>query len=193
MNTPPDDPFDFVAYLDEQIDKLRQQVASGDEAAAAQLRALEGRLDEYDAAALPDLDTAETPPPRFSSVEAWVTGYFVQCYVRPTGGEWRWCPRWWDHAEAISRLEALWRSWEALTCDPALGMATWLTQHLDPQLPVLMGNRGPFARCSDDRHEPSKPLRSEPAPAGWWRMQPPDSSGTPSQEPAHADRPGVGG
>jgi len=33
-----------------------------------------------------------------------------------------------EHAEAVVRLEALWRAWELLPpgLDPALGMATWL-------------------------------------------------------------------
>ena len=168
MSTPAEDPFDFVAYLDEQIASLRRQVTAGDEAAAAQLRALEGRLDEYDAAGRTGDGAVGVGRTYYPTVEAWVNGYFVHCYVRPLGGEWRWCPRWWDHAEAITRLEALWRSWEALTRDPSLGMAAWLVQHLDQQLPLLMGNRGPFARCSEDRHEPAKPLRSEPAPDGWW-------------------------
>jgi hypothetical protein len=101
---------------------------------------------------------------RFASVQEWVEGYFVQCFVRPLGGEWRWCLRWWDHAEPITRLEALWRSWEAMTRGPALGMATWLTHYLDPQLPQLMGNRGPFARCSDERRESAKPMRTDPPP-----------------------------
>ena len=177
MTSPPDEPFDLVAYLDEQIVELHERVAQGDEAAEAKLRALEGRLDEYDAAGGPGEVAVVGERPaldrtRFPSVQAWVEDYFVHCYVRPLGGEWRWCPRWWDHAEAITRLEALWRSWEALTRDPALGMATWLTHHLDPQLPLLMGNRGPFARCSDDRHEAAKPLRAEPAPDGWWDTPP---------------------
>jgi hypothetical protein len=168
-----DEPFDLAKYLDEQIAQLRAQVAAGDEEAAARLRALESRLDEYEAAGIAAAgdeknDRELEQQTRYASVQEWVEGYFVQCYVRPLGGEWRWCPRWWDHAEAITRLEALWRSWEALIRDPALGMATWLTQYLDPQLPQLMGNRGPFARCSDERHESAKPMRTDPPPEGWW-------------------------
>ncbi|MGH8774411.1 MAG: DUF4913 domain-containing protein [Jiangellaceae bacterium] len=167
-----EEPFDLAKYLDEQIARLRAQVAAGDEEAAAKLHALESRLDEYEAGGITPAAGAEGDrglgQTRYASVQEWVETYFVQCYVRPLGGEWRWCPRWWDHAEAITRLEALWRSWEALSRDPALGMATWLTQHLDPQLPQLMGNRGPFARCSDERHEAAKPMRIDPPPDGWW-------------------------
>jgi hypothetical protein len=74
-------------------------------------------------------------------------------FGRPIGGEIRWCAQWREHAEAIGRLEALWRSWEALRLDPGMCMATWLTNYLDPQLAVLLGRGGPFAQCNVDRHE----------------------------------------
>ena len=54
--------------------------------------------------------------------------------------------------EARLRLEALWRSWEALRLDPALGIATWLTNYADPQLAALLHRSGTFARCTPDRH-----------------------------------------
>jgi hypothetical protein len=31
------------------------------------------------------------------------------------------CPEWWRHAEAISRVEALWRAWEQLRLDARAG------------------------------------------------------------------------
>jgi hypothetical protein len=104
----------------------------------------------------------------FPTLQAWVEGHFVHLYARPLGGPWRWCPHWWDHAEAIGRLDALWRAWESLRTDPQLGMATWYAQYLDTQLPVLLGSHGPFARCTEERHEPSRPLRTEAVPPGWW-------------------------
>ena len=42
-----------------------------------------------------------------------------------------WCREWWRHAEAITRLAALWRSWEHLRLDPATGMSVWLPDYLD--------------------------------------------------------------
>jgi hypothetical protein len=60
--------------------------------------------------------------------------------------------QWVEHAEAVLRLEALWRSWETLRLDPNLGMATWLTNFLDPQLAALTAPQGTFAKCSPDRH-----------------------------------------
>jgi hypothetical protein len=91
--------------------------------------------------------------PRYGNLDDWVREYFAPTFGRPIGGEIRWCAQWRQHAEAIGRLEALWRSWEALRLDPGMGMATWLTNYLDPQLAVLLGRGGPFAQCNVDRHE----------------------------------------
>lgn len=96
---------------------------------------------------------ATAPSPRYDSLDGWVRGYFAPTFGRPIGGEIRWCAQWREHAEAVGRLEALWRSWEALRLDPAMGMATWLTNYLDPQLLVLLSRTGPFAQCTVDRHE----------------------------------------
>jgi Domain of unknown function (DUF4913) len=96
--------------------------------------------------------TSATSSPRYATLDEWVGEYFAPTFGRLVGGEYRWCVRWQQHAEAITRLEALWRSWEALRLDPALGMATWLGHHLDQQLPILLGRQGPFSQCSPDRH-----------------------------------------
>ncbi|HEY6795673.1 MAG TPA: DUF4913 domain-containing protein [Kineosporiaceae bacterium] len=90
--------------------------------------------------------------PVYARLEEWVEQYFQPTFRRPVGGEIRWCARWLEHAEAVTRLEALWRSWEALRLDPNLGIATWLTTYLDPILAVLLGRVGPFAQCTPDRH-----------------------------------------
>jgi len=95
---------------------------------------------------------APPPQPLYGSVEAWVTGFFLPIFKRPLGGEYRWCREWWQHAEAITRLTALWHSWEALRLQPGTGMASWLRDHLDHHLPVLMGRTGPFAQCNEDEH-----------------------------------------
>ena len=88
----------------------------------------------------------------FVSLDDWVQTYFAPTFGRPLGGEHRWCPRWSGHVEAVERLDALWRSWEALRRDESLGMITWFTHYLDPQLAALLGRSGPFAQCSLDRH-----------------------------------------
>jgi len=105
----------------------------------------------------------------YGSVEEWVTRLFLPMVRRPLGGEYRWCRQWWRHAEAIIRLTSLWHSWEALRLQPATGMATWLRDHLDHQLPVLMSRTGPFAQCSEEEHLEPKQAATEAAPSGWWQ------------------------
>jgi hypothetical protein len=89
----------------------------------------------------------QAPAPVFETVEDWMDGYFLPMYRRPLGGEFRWCPRWWAHPEAVSRLTALWRSWEACRLEPATGISDWYRDHLDHHLPILLGARGPFYQC----------------------------------------------
>ena len=118
----------------------------------------------------PDSDRDEPPDPLYASVADWVTGQFLLVYRRPIGGEFRWCPKWWLHAEAITRLTALWHSWEAMRLQPGTGMAAWLRDHLDHQLPVLLGRTGPFSMCSEDEHIEPRQARTRPAPDGWWEL-----------------------
>jgi len=89
-------------------------------------------------------------------------------FRRPLGGEFRWCAQWWRHAEAITRLTALWHSWEAMRLQPGTGMATWLRDHLDHQLPVLLGRTGPFSMCSENEHIDPRQARTRQPPPGWW-------------------------
>lgn len=110
---------------------------------------------------------AEATEPVFASVQDWVSGFFIAVFTRAIGGEHRWCSRWWAHDEAHIRLEALWRAWEHLRLDPQTGMAVWLRDHLDHQLPRLTAPTGPFARCTPDRHEAYRPLPTIPPPPGW--------------------------
>ena len=84
------------------------------------------------------------------------------------GGEFRWCGQWWQHGEAISRLTALWHAWEVLRLQPGTGIATWYRDHLDHQLPVLMGQRGPFCQCSETAHREPRQAIAEVAPEDWW-------------------------
>jgi uncharacterized protein DUF4913 len=120
--------------------------------------------------ATPDLMKNGDHPPQavYACAEDWVNDYFVPMFRRTLGGEFRWCAQWWRHAEAISRLTALWHAWEVLRLQPGTGMGSWYRDYLDHQLPVLLGARGPFYQCSEESHrEPHEPV-TEPAPEGWW-------------------------
>ena len=116
-----------------------------------------------DPVALSAVDEDDLPEPVYASVQDWVSEHFLPMYRRPLGGEFRWCPQWWRHAEAITRLTALWQSWEAMRLQPGTGTANWLRDHLDHQLPVLLGRSGPFAQCSRGRARRAAHRRSRPA------------------------------
>jgi len=127
------------------------------------------RLDDQPPAAAP-------PKPvklRFPTVEAWVHGMFLPMFGwRVDGQRWHWCPQWWRHAEAIWRLETLWRSWEVAR-QAATGMSSWSVE-LDRHLRELLGEDGPFRQCRaaeadrGARHADLPPAVAEPAPTGWW-------------------------
>lgn len=118
---------------------------------------------------------AEQPhPPLYPSLEVWVSGYFAPMFLHrvPGNPRVRWCPRWWDHAEAIARLTVLWNGWEAARWEPAAKPGWWLD--LDHHLPILLGLDGPFRNCRHTegtrpgKHEPPTAPDIEPAPPGWW-------------------------
>ncbi len=113
--------------------------------------------------------SAEQEPivPFFGSLLEFVVEHFGPVYARNTSPTVRWCASWWDHAEAIYRLEALWRSWELYRLEPRLGIASWLRDYLDPQLRELTSPTGPFASCTEDRHSPVKALRTNQPPEAY--------------------------
>lgn len=120
------------------------------------------------------------PPPRlfYPTLDLFVGEQLAPLYRRTLGHGRTWCPEWWRHAEAITRLEALWRSWEHLRLEPALGMSVWLRDHADPHMAVLLDPDGPFHGCKKDGHSPRlDPLPVAAPPAGLF-------SADPSEEPA---------
>lgn len=109
----------------------------------------------------------------YPSVEVFFREKFRYSYQRAVGpqAEFRWAATWWEHAEAISRLEAVWRSWEHLRQDPALGMSTWWLNHADPHMHALLSPNGPFGR-SEDMADLTDPLPHAAAPRGMFLLEP---------------------
>lgn len=111
--------------------------------------------DQPAAAAEPASFTADEPelqPLAYPNLLAWVEGLLSPMYRRQVDGRaTTWCPEWWNHAEAITRLEAIWRAWEHLRLDPATGISVWFTMHADPNMAVLLDPAGPFAGCTPVR------------------------------------------
>jgi hypothetical protein len=99
----------------------------------------------------PTVDVDEdTPQLYYGSLPEFMREFFVKMFPRDVqySPGMTWCPEWWQHPEATYRLESLWRSWEHLRLDPALGSSTWLREHLDHHLPILLSDSGPFKGCS---------------------------------------------
>ena len=84
--------------------------------------------------------------------------------VPTTDGAPRWCPQWWDHAEAIARLEAARQAWNALSTAGGTGLVTYFDYLDRVVLAVLTSDTGPFARCSPRAHTPDRPLGHTPPP-----------------------------
>lgn len=78
----------------------------------------------------------------------WVHRHVAAVIARPLRGEIKWCPRWWEHPEAVFRFEALRRAWTQLAPEAGVGMSVWIRDHLDPCLRELLSPLGPFADCS---------------------------------------------
>jgi hypothetical protein len=108
-------------------------------------------------------DEQAAPILRFGSVDEFVRDYLRNIYRRRIDGRHRcWAGRWWEYAEAVLRLEALWRSWEYLREDPAGGMSVWLRDHADYHMRVLMDPDGPFATATEGPENMSR--KGEPLP-----------------------------
>ncbi|MBO9553831.1 DUF4913 domain-containing protein [Cellulomonas sp.] len=87
----------------------------------------------------------------FGSVDEFVRDYLRHVYKRRVDGRSRcWAAEWWRSEEAVVRLEALWRSWEALRLDAATGMSEWFRDHADYHMGVLLDPDGPFAGATGD-------------------------------------------
>lgn len=104
----------------------------------------------------------------YDSAEEFLHEYLLPLYNRPIDARnGKWCAQWFLHAEAVSRVDALWRAWEHLRLDPATGLSVWWKDHADVHMAVLLSQKGPFYACSSTRHNAPEPFPCEMAPEGW--------------------------
>ncbi|MGQ4597794.1 DUF4913 domain-containing protein [Nocardia sp. R6R-6] len=89
-------------------------------------------------------------PMIYSGVVDFVENYLSLMYRRQVTdlSDTVWCPEWWQHAEAIARLDALWRAWEHYRQDGRTGLSVWFLDHADPHMAKLLDPKGPFKYCS---------------------------------------------
>src|SRR4051812_839220 len=124
----------------------------------------------------PAEEPRETAEPERRLVYANAVDFFTDilanCYMREVNGgsEFAWCPEWYMHAEALARIECLWRAWEHLRWEPALGLSTWWLHHADPHMAILLNPGGPFKKCAWEGHNTGtdrlQPLPLPPPAAG---------------------------
>ncbi|MFE1072922.1 DUF4913 domain-containing protein [Streptomyces sp. NPDC058783] len=88
----------------------------------------------------------------------WVSDLLLPVYGREVTSAQPWCPRWWEHLEAVARLHALWLAWQEYT-DPEAGVsgpAVWHRDHLGPVMTELRAPNGLFAGCRPGGHRPKE-------------------------------------
>lgn len=143
-------------------ERREQLAATAAQAVEAQFTAMTG---ETAGAAGGDAEEVEN---HFPNVYVFVQDFLVKVHARPVrdGLSWHWCSHWWDHPEAVSRLEALWKAFEVLRRDPGTGAATWWRDYADPTIAALSDAAGTFAKCSDTSHAVPPDLPMD-RPAGW--------------------------
>ncbi|RJK92543.1 DUF4913 domain-containing protein [Vallicoccus soli] len=119
----------------------------------------------------------EEPQLYYPTLDVFVRELLAPTYRRVIDGRHRsWCPQWWRHGEAIARLEALWRAWEHLRHDPAIGASSWFRDHADPHMAVLFDpDAGPFKYCTSEQgHSPRlQPLPLDAPPEGLFQLPTP--------------------
>jgi hypothetical protein len=109
-----------------------------------------------------------TDEPAFTNSAAWVAQWLCPNLEREIKRTFEWCPQWWDHPEAVQRIEALWRAWEFFRHADATGMSTWWTDHADPHLAILCNpDIGPFGHCHTTHGRDIAPLRTTEPPDDW--------------------------
>jgi hypothetical protein len=151
---------------------------------ARQLEMVAGAVDEIEsvfrdlpavtAAAQPEAAQREDPgaepvPFDFAALYTWVHIHVATITERKvskssgseSGVGVRWCTRWYEHDEAIARLEALRRAWEEHVVTPGAGMSSWYISHYDPHIAALTSAGGPFWQCSPGHHQPARPVGHE--------------------------------
>jgi hypothetical protein len=113
--------------------------------------------------------SGDSPPTDLPDVHAFVEQLLAPAYaraVRDADSHAKWCPHWHEHPAARWRLDALWRSWEALPDDDPDRTVDWWLNRADTTMTALGDPRtGPFIGCGPGRHHLPAPLPTPRVPA----------------------------
>lgn len=63
-----------------------------------------------------------------------------------------WCEQWWKHPLALTRLRALWASWEVANAEGGAAMSKWLMYDFDHHMTKLTAKSGGFHDCHHSTH-----------------------------------------
>jgi hypothetical protein len=175
MTAPGPTAHEALARIAAEVETLRSTAECGVELATRldtvehELVAVLGRVETLVAlaAVAPPAGAAPTGTPcQHPTLAAWVDDVFAPLAARHQA---RWCPRWSEHLEAVSRLQLLWRTWETAHTEPANYAARdeWTRVVFDHHTPWLLDREGPFAGCTSERCAPAPrlPQRALPGPA----------------------------
>jgi hypothetical protein len=145
------------------LDRRGAQLLDGDRIEQLAVQAAERQLAEL----------ADPPGLYYLTLAEWVQEWLLPVYRRSVLGHDRvWCPQWWRHAEAVARLESLWRAWEHLRQDPATGLSVWFRDHADHHMTVLLDADGPLKGCDGQHCEhPLARLPHDPPPEGMFEPE----------------------
>ncbi|MEV4437899.1 DUF4913 domain-containing protein [Streptomyces sp. NPDC049577] len=100
-----------------------------------------------------------------AALAMWVEYVLAACYLTEVSSSAPWCPRWFEHPQAVARLHALWLAWQELTTPEAggyTGPSVWARDHLDPCMAQLRHPSGPFAACMTHPERPQHALLQQP-------------------------------
>ncbi|RSM96378.1 DUF4913 domain-containing protein [Streptomyces sp. WAC 01325] len=94
-----------------------------------------------------------------AALRIWVNGLLVPVYGRETSTQRAWCPRWWEHIEAVAQFYGLWMAWQELTGGEAAlsGPGNWHRDYLTPVMDSLRDPNGPFSGCKPGHHRVKEP------------------------------------
>ncbi len=108
---------------------------------------------------------------RFASLPEFVEEFLLHVWRRELNSG-CWCERWWEHPEAVLRLEAMWDAFELLRMEPGTGVSVWIRDHLDYHMGMLTTRAtSPFKSCdvTKERHDNPTVWPTAPAPAGMFQ------------------------
>lgn len=116
----------------------------------------------------PAAEPAAAPQLVFGSAEEFLHEQLLPTYIRDIDDRSaKWCLEWYFHPEAVSRVEALWRSWEHLRLD---GATSTRSGGVTTPTTTCASSWTPKARSATAKsgHRDPAPMEPKRAPTGWF-------------------------